>query len=214
MLWLSPSKSKTLFVAATSLCIAASTAYAACPTKDSLSHGVFVTYDDDSYTRFTAKEDGVIFEDTNYMDGSGFRVAYVLQQGLLSTMSFEFEDAQVKPVSVEQTSFSGGRLDIDRMKEKAETHLKFERTDRKGTTNGSMIITKGKRITETIGGCRYKVHPVSLAETTSQGTRTTHLLYIPELGVSVLNTIIQRNGQFAEFAVKKMDDDFPWEGRD
>jgi hypothetical protein len=173
-----------------------------------------VTYDDDSYTRITPRNATSNFEDTIYTAGSELRFAFVTLDGVLPSYYFEFERGELVPVTVATTTYSGGAFDIDAMQPSDTVLLDVERVDRSGSRRGQTSVTKQERVTQDFGACSYDAYPVTIEETLGGAMTRSFLFYLPDLGISVIRRIVQPDNSFAEFAVIKIDDDFPWQGRD
>lgn len=149
--------------------------------------GVVVTYEDGLSTVIRARKDGLLVEDDleDPVRGDGYRM--ILDQGVLL---------------VGEMSFEGGRLDYDSFTSYgliephpplpligpnmawAGTLLQIT-PDKEGREIAVATIT-GALSDTVLGGCIFRAIPVTLAEMDDSGTIIVSLLYLADIGITVM----------------------------
>ena len=167
------------------LAFLAGPALADCPTQEDLAHGIFITYDDGSYSRLTRYGQGSLFEDINYTDGSD-RFASVLEGGILVSQSFDIVNGSIPARSIVKTSFSGGSADADSIDAGQDRLLEYTTTDISGMSSGTVLIEKSDSTTVEIGACSTTAFPITTTESRDRGDFITRYFWLPELGVPIL----------------------------
>ncbi|ANT62906.1 hypothetical protein AYJ57_20710 (plasmid) [Salipiger sp. CCB-MM3] len=198
-------------VVACGACILLSSAAAAlstCPTADSLTHGVFIKYDDGSISRITPFDETTNFEEVVYDDND--RYGYVMAGGVLVQRSFTFKGIHISAKSVMDVSFTGGSVDIDNMEEGSDLFLEFTKTRAGGPVQGNVTIDVGETSTLDIGECSYAATAVTVTEKSDTERAVFRLYWLPLLGVSVYRHISDSSGEFPYRAMEILDD-FPYD---
>lgn len=191
------------------LAMLAGPALADCPGQDDLAHGIFITYDDGSYSRMTRYDQDSLFEDINYTDGHD-RFVNVLEGGILVARSFDIVKGSIPAKSIVQLTFSGGDANVDSMEAGSDRLLDYTKTEISGTSSGTISIEKGDATTVEIGTCATTAFPVTTIQSRDEGDFIMRYFWLPELGVPVLRqTENTSDGRRYNVRATNIDTDFP-----
>lgn len=194
--------------------LAAGTAAADCPTSIAdTADSVYVTFGN-FHVRYELLADGtVIEEETNFDDGSGFRVnslrgAYVLQ-------SWSTQHGMLVPNTSEITTWAVGPVNLPVLSAGQTWSGSTVRAHDDGTRNVETVTVAVQQARPTtIGNCPFESWPMVVTTSPDDGAADyiDYLTYLPTLGIAIYHGGIQEGEQFNRSEPTSISTDPPVQG--
>jgi len=167
-------------------CLAASPAFAQCPTEADLTGGILITEMDGTTNQFTGQGNGIVQNDGRAPDGFTYRNrlaqgTHLIELGDTDGRNY-INDSRIE-VSYPQAA---ARLPIPTAS--SRWNVETVVSDSNGRYPESQTQSWGAMTTLTIGNCSYDMIPGKVSYTNADYVVFEGLYYLPELKFAFLNT--------------------------
>jgi|GEM_PF-6911355 len=169
------------------LMIGATAAVASCPVAADLADGIYVTYDDDSMTRYSGTIGGEVEEWTRIEDGSGDVYVVPTISGLFATGYIDWPEGKADETTRETVVFDKDLAQFLPVRAGQIINLNLKRSFVSGgepdTERYSVVV--GQEKTVELAGCSYIALQVTHTFVSGDGVFGLVQEYLPELGIGI-----------------------------
>lgn len=167
--------------------VLAPAAMANCPVGADLADGIYVTYDDESITRYTGTIGGEVVEHTDITDGSGDVYIVPTLSGLYGTGYVDGPGGTLDESTRETLVYSEDMSKFLPVAAGQQFNVKLKRlfADGSDPSEERYSVVVGQELPINIGGCSFTALPVTHTFVDADGVYGLFQHYLPELGIGV-----------------------------